>query len=330
MDKANKTALVTGSNSGIGFEAAALLAEDGWGNVILACRSLEKAEGARARLIERVGKDVFGLLAIDTSEVASAHEAADVLLERGEKLDFLLLNAGATKRYKVLNSGGVELSYASVLIGHHVLALRAIADGVLNPTARIVISSTEAIRGNIPGMSMHDVSETAQSYYNGDWAAAIEGLMRLHTPLQQTYSSTVETGTSKLLAAWWAGGLAQRLPKGMVVTAVSPGNVPATNITRDANLITRMMSATMRTIGIPLGIASSVEDGARRYLDGAEFESQASGMFYATADTKKLVGPADFQHWPEKLLDSHGHRATYDALVRLTGVGLREEAGLAG
>jgi hypothetical protein len=39
--------------------------------VILACRSLEKAEAARAELVERTGKDPFDVLAVDTSEVAS-------------------------------------------------------------------------------------------------------------------------------------------------------------------------------------------------------------------------------------------------------------------
>ena len=53
MNEANKTALVTGANSGVGFEAAAQLAEDGWGKVILACRSIEKAEAAKAQLVER-------------------------------------------------------------------------------------------------------------------------------------------------------------------------------------------------------------------------------------------------------------------------------------
>ena len=43
----DNTALVTGANSGLGFEAAAQLAEAGYGRVILACRTLEKAETAR-------------------------------------------------------------------------------------------------------------------------------------------------------------------------------------------------------------------------------------------------------------------------------------------
>ena len=99
VNEADKTALVTGANSGVGFEAAAQLAEDGWGRVILACRSIEKAETAKARLVERTGKDPFDVLVVDTSEVASAHAACDELRDRGERIDFLLLLASEFKAF---------------------------------------------------------------------------------------------------------------------------------------------------------------------------------------------------------------------------------------
>ena len=49
MSNEDRTALVTGANSGLGLEAAAQLAEEGWGTVILACRTVEKAETAPSR-----------------------------------------------------------------------------------------------------------------------------------------------------------------------------------------------------------------------------------------------------------------------------------------
>ena len=93
-NNSNKTALVTGATSGLGFEAAAQLAESGYGKVILACRTLDKAQGARAALIERCGNDVFDTLAIDTSETKPAVAAADEVGNKGLKIDVLLLNAG--------------------------------------------------------------------------------------------------------------------------------------------------------------------------------------------------------------------------------------------
>jgi len=87
---ADKTALVTGANSGLGFEAAAQLAEAGYGRVILACRSLEKAAGARKSLRDRVGKDVFETVAVDVAELASSRAAAEELVSRGQSVDVLL------------------------------------------------------------------------------------------------------------------------------------------------------------------------------------------------------------------------------------------------
>ena len=52
INYSDKTVLLTGANSGLGFEAARQLAVAGWGKVILACRSESKAESARARLVE--------------------------------------------------------------------------------------------------------------------------------------------------------------------------------------------------------------------------------------------------------------------------------------
>ena len=111
---ADKTVLITGANSGIGFEAAAQLAEAGWGKVILACRTEEKAEAARRLLVNRIGNDPFSVLAVDTSEVASANAATDRLLEANVRVDFLLLNAGATGAKPVFNSGGIEITWATL------------------------------------------------------------------------------------------------------------------------------------------------------------------------------------------------------------------------
>ena len=84
-----KTALVTGANSGIGFEAAAQLAEQGFNRVILACRTFEKAEVAKSKLIERSGTDVFDVLTVELAESKSVTSACDDLVERNGKIDFI-------------------------------------------------------------------------------------------------------------------------------------------------------------------------------------------------------------------------------------------------
>ena len=65
----NRTALVTGANSGLGFEAARQLAELGYGTVVLACRSRAKADAARAELVAATGVDPFITLVVDVADV---------------------------------------------------------------------------------------------------------------------------------------------------------------------------------------------------------------------------------------------------------------------
>ena len=321
MDRSKQTALVTGANSGLGFEAAAQLAADGWGTVILACRSIDKAQTARSQLVERTGTDPFGVLALDTSEVASANAAAAELAEREVHIDFLLLNAGASAKDPSFNSDGVEITYASTLIGHHVLTMHAIADGTLTPKARVVIAGSEGARGNFPGMSIHDIQQIATDSFDGDLVAAIDALARIKAPTQTKFVNMNEYITAKLIVAWWAGGLSPKLPDGMTVNAVSPGAVAATGFARDAPAAMRLvMVPMMKLLGPMMRMNGSIDKGARRYLDAADFTDDQTGHFYATENRKKLVGPMSIQTWPEYFINERAQQAGFDAVVALTGV----------
>jgi NAD(P)-dependent dehydrogenase (short-subunit alcohol dehydrogenase family) len=326
MSKSDKTALVTGANSGLGFEAAAQLAEDGWGRVILACRSVEKAETARAQLAERTGKDPFAVLAIDTSEVASAEAAAEELRERGEQIDFLLLNAGALGKDPSFNTDGVEITYASTLVGHHVLTMRALDHGLLTPHARIVIAGSEGARGDIPGMAVHDIGKIADNSYGGDRAAAFDALVRIKTPEQNKFANMNEYATAKLMVAWWAAALSRKLPAGMTVNAVSPGANAGTSLARDAPAAMRfILVPVIKVLGPVMKMNGPIDKGARRYLDAADYADDGTGHFYATAKPKKAVGPVGVQTQPDYFTDETAQDAAFDAMVAMvaiTGVGL--------
>ncbi len=316
--KADKTVLVTGANSGVGFEAAAQLAEAGWGTVILACRSEAKGEAARKQLIERVGKDVFVTLVIDTAEVTSAHAAAEELMARGTFIDGLVLNAGASSADPRFNSDEVELTYASTLVGHHVLTLRLLQAGLLAEHARIIIAGSEGARGDLPGMKVHDIAALAEASFGGDMASAIVALSKLE--VQDKFVNMNEYVTAKLVVAWWASALARKLPEGMTVNAVSPGSAPGSNFVRGASFGMKVMVTFMKALGPLLGMAGSLEPAARRYVDALNLGDDDTGHFYATAHPKKLVGPMGRQESPSFFADRKGHDAAFEALVRLTKV----------
>ncbi|MBN4059136.1 hypothetical protein JYT22_00620 [Endomicrobium sp. AH-315-J14] len=233
-----------------------------------------------------------------------------------------MLNAGASGKDAKFNSDGVEVTYASTLVGHHVMAMRGISDGFLSPKARIVIAGSEGARGNMPGAPVHDIEQIASKEFDGDRAAAIEALMRLKVPAQEKFINMKEYVTAKLIVAWWAGGLASKLPPGMTVNAVSPGSVASTSFGRDFPAMMRIfMIPMMKVLGPLMGMDGSSGEGARRYLDAADFGDEETGNFYATAHRKKLVGPVGIQTWPEYFTDKSGQEAGFNALVNLTGLG---------
>ena len=150
-DLRNKTSLVTGSNSGIGFEAAFQLAKDGYGKVILAARTEAKAEDAKRRLIKKGSPDVFDIVAFDTSEVDSALRAGKELLNKGYQFDLLILNAGMSAGDNLQkNSKGVDLTFSSTLVGHHALTIDLLSRGGINENASIVIAGSEAATDELP------------------------------------------------------------------------------------------------------------------------------------------------------------------------------------
>ncbi len=281
-----RTALVTGANSGLGFEAAAQLAEKGYRKVTLTARTADKAQAARAELVARTGKDVFDVVTLDNDDLATAEAAASTLAERGDKIDFLLLNAGvAPKKQVARNDHGIEATVAASLIGHHLLTMRLLEKGMLGDEARIVIAGSEAARGDVPTFSPLDVNAFTSDHFGGDFDAAIEAQIRMAPPA--TYKPADVYATAKLFVAWWAAELADKLPEGMTVNAVSPGSTPDTNAIRNAPFY-------MKYLMVPLfkllpGMSHSIDKGAGRYLEAAEYDGDTTGKFFASRP-KKMTG----------------------------------------
>ena len=93
-DTTNRTALVTGANSGLGFEAAAQLADAGFSRVLITARTDAKAETARQDLEVRTGAHVFEPVTLELNDLDSVYSAAERIIDAGGHIDVLLLNAG--------------------------------------------------------------------------------------------------------------------------------------------------------------------------------------------------------------------------------------------
>ena len=257
----NRTALVTGANSGLGFETAALLAESGYGKVVVTARTQSKADEARRRLIERTDKDVFVTSVMDFDSLATIEPAVADLTAGESKFDVLMLNAGiAPPSDARFTKDGLEATMAASLVGHHLLTMRLLEQGLVNENARIVIAGSEAARGDVPMFRPIDIDEFAKEEFDGDLDSAIESVMKLTAPA--TYKGGNQYATAKQFVAWWAAELSKLVPAGTTVNAVSPGSTPDTNADRHVNFL--MKRVMMPILKIIPGMSHSIADGAGR------------------------------------------------------------------
>ena len=108
-DLSNKTFVVTGANSGIGFAAAKQFAARG-AEVVLVCRDETKGLAAVKDIEESTGNTNIVLEVADFSSLASVRELADRLLLGYESIDVLCNNAGGANANRQLTDEGFELT----------------------------------------------------------------------------------------------------------------------------------------------------------------------------------------------------------------------------
>ncbi len=89
----NKIITITGANSGIGFEAMKILAAKG-AQIIMACRSLKRAEEARSKVLIVVPTAKIDILIYDQSSIRSIDNFITNLIEKYPHIDYLVCNAG--------------------------------------------------------------------------------------------------------------------------------------------------------------------------------------------------------------------------------------------
>jgi dehydrogenase/reductase SDR family protein 12 len=120
VDLTNKVCAITGANSGIGLAAARQLARHG-ATIYLLVRNLERGAVAQARIREAAGHSRIYLEAIDLSSVAPVRACADRIKAQTQRLDILINNAGDAFDRRELSVDGVELTFATNVLGAFVL-----------------------------------------------------------------------------------------------------------------------------------------------------------------------------------------------------------------
>ena len=241
--------LITGATSGIGEVTARELARRGM-HVIIVGRSAERVAATVARIKQATGVDVETLIA-DLSSQAGVRSVAETFLQRYQRLDVLINNAGGFFASRQISADGIELTWALNHMSYFLLTnlltdiLRASAP------ARVVNVSSDAHRSGV--MRWDDLQFTRS--YNG-WAAYAQ---------------------SKLANILFSNELARRLEgTGMTSNALHPGFV-ATRFAHNNGIIWGGLMALMQRL---FGITP--EEGAQTsiYLATASEVATISGRYF--------------------------------------------------
>jgi NAD(P)-dependent dehydrogenase (short-subunit alcohol dehydrogenase family) len=113
-----RVAIVTGGNSGIGLEAARILAERG-ASVVLAVRDVDKGKRVAARIAERTPGAKLAVQPLDLGSLESVRAAADKLRATYPAIDLLINNAGLMYTPRQKTRDGFDMQFGVNHLGHY-------------------------------------------------------------------------------------------------------------------------------------------------------------------------------------------------------------------
>ncbi len=201
-DMQGKTVVVTGGNSGIGFETAAALAAMG-ARVVVTARNADKGRAAVAAITQRLGGDArVQLVVFDLADLASVRRGASELLEQAPRLDVLVNNAGLVLSERAETVDGMEATFATNHLGPFLLTNLLLDRIRASSPARIV-----------------NVASTAHN-------AARKGIPFDDLQSEKKYATMRVYGQSKLANILFTLELARRLEgSGVTANSLHPGTV---------------------------------------------------------------------------------------------------------
>lgn len=217
LDLSGQHALVTGGNSGVGYETAKALCRLG-ASVTIGCRNSRRCENAAERIRDSKNfSGKIGTLMIDTSSLSSVKKAATIFTESNTQLDMLFLNAG-TGSVGIMPDGSaplsedtIEMVFATNYVGHHLLFKHLEPLLGKSPMARVVLTSSAA---SMPSMHTFDykVATDRETLNNIKITTGVD--LKLY-------------GQSKLAQVLWAQELTERLGphSNVYVNSAHPGSV---------------------------------------------------------------------------------------------------------
>jgi NAD(P)-dependent dehydrogenase (short-subunit alcohol dehydrogenase family) len=288
-----KLCVVTGSNSGIGKEAARRLAGAG-ASVIMAVRSLEKGEAARNEIVTQLPDAQLEVRHLDLAELSSVRAFADQLIADNSPIDILLNNGGVMAPPKRAEStDGFELQFATNFLGHYVLTLRLLP--LLLTAAGPSVTTISSVAAQFGRINFKDLQSE-----------------RHYIP----YRAYAQSKLADLLFAQQLALIAFERNWDLMSNAAHPG------LTR-TNLLNARLNVgkdTQRTsIQTKLAPAQSVEQGVEPMLYAATSPDAISGAYYGPRGLFGMRGATTFVKAPRSARKPETAQRLWEVAELLSG-----------
>lgn len=289
-----KVIVITGANSGLGFETSKTLASKG-ATVVMTARNLTKGQQAVDDILATNPTASLDLMKLDVGDLSSVREFVDAFKAKYDRLDILLNNAGVMAIPRQETADGFEMQLGVNHLGHFALT-GLLLDVIVNtPNARI-----------------HNVSSSANYM----------GTMNFDDPMgRENYGRWDAYGQSKLANVYFTFALQNRLRDSghdTVVNSSHPGlvmsNLQANSIEQsDAGL-----EAMLYRVFAPL-MAQDIKMGILPMLYGMTAEDAKGGVFYGPRTFNLRGYPAE-KKANEEAYDTHNQDRFWQMSIELTGV----------
>lgn len=285
-----RVAVITGANTGLGYETALALADHG-AHVVLAVRNLDKGKDAAARIVARSPHADVALAELDLTSLASVRAAAEQLRAAHDRIDLLINNAGVMYTPKSNTKDGFELQFGTNHLGHFAFT-GLLLDRLLPVAGSRVVTVSSVGHRILADIHFDDLQ----------W--------------ERRYNRVAAYGQAKLANLLFTYELQRRLaPSGTTIAVAAHPGMSDTELMR--NMPAPLVSAFERIA--PL-VAQNAAIGALPTLRAATDPAVRGGQYYGpdglgqTRGYPKVVGSSKKSH------DADRQRRLWTVSEELTGV----------
>ncbi|MFT6991528.1 MAG: NAD(P)-dependent dehydrogenase (short-subunit alcohol dehydrogenase family) [Paraglaciecola sp.] len=287
-DQTGKTIVVTGANTGLGFEAAKTLAGKG-ARVLLGCRSQLKAQAAKDRILVAFPKADVVIVELDLGCLASIQKAAEQINQE-PRLDVLINNAGIMVPPLEYTEDGFESQFGVNHLGP--FALTSLLLDKIRATANARIVSTASVAHRRGKIHFNDIN--AKNSYNA-WA---------------------RYGQSKIANLYFGYELQRRLTAigDDTISVVAHPGVADTELSR---YIPKPFLLLMPVLKL---FFNSAEEGAWPTLCAATMEGVQGGEYYGPSKLGEIAGPAIKVRSNWRSRNEEVAKKLWDLSIEMTGI----------